>query len=81
MKRRTRSLLDEISSLVPDQDKDNVLESRANHVIASAINLINIIKETYDEDTASDLERRLLNSIKSQDSSKFSRGIKRVKKS
>lgn len=81
MKRRTRSLLDEISSLVPDQDKDNVLESRANHVIASAINLINTIKETYDEDTASDLERRLLNSIKSQDSSKFSRGIKRVKKS
>ena len=38
-------------------------------------------KENYDTESAAELERRLLNSIRAQDSSKFSRGLKKLKES
>ena len=38
MKKQTRSILDEISRVVPKADTNNLLEARANHVISSAIN-------------------------------------------
>lgn len=79
MKKRTRSILDEISNMVPEQDRSSIIESRALHIITSAVNLINMIRETYDPETANELERRLLNSIRGQDTSKFMRGIRRNK--
>jgi len=57
------------------------MESRATNVIESAINLINEMHKHYDAETAGDLERRLLNSIRSQDSRKFVRGIRKVNES
>ena len=78
MKRRTRSILDEITNSVPEHDRGSIIESRALHIITSAVNLINLIRETYDPETAGELERRLLNSIRGQDSSKFMRGIRRT---
>lgn len=79
LQKRTRSILDELDSLLSHRDKDNLVESRASHVIQGAINLINYIKENYDAETATELERRLINSIRSQDLSKFSRGIRKIK--
>ena len=79
MKPKTRSVLEELDSLLAHRDRENLIESRANHIINGAINLINSIRENYDPETAADLERRLINSIKGQDASKFSRGVKRVK--
>ena len=79
LNKRTRSILDELDTLVLSKDKESVLESRATHVIQSAINLVNFIKENYDPTIADELERRLINSIKGQDASKFSRGLKRIK--
>lgn len=55
------------------------MESRAGHVIQGAINLINYIKENYDAEQAAELERRLLNSIRTQDPAKFARGVRRMK--
>jgi hypothetical protein len=49
-------------------------------VISSAINLLNYIRENYNEDQALELERRLLNSIRSQDPQKFTRGVRRLGK-
>jgi hypothetical protein len=79
LQKRTRSILDELDGLLAHKDKDNLVESRAGHVIQGAINLINYIKENYDSETALELERRLLNSIRSQDVSKFTRGIRKIK--
>ncbi len=79
MQKRTRSILDELDNMLAHRDKDNLVESRASHVIQGAINLINYIKENYDADTAVELERRLLNSIRTQDVSKFTRGIRKIK--
>jgi len=78
MKKQTRSLLDEISTAYRTQDREAVIESRANHIISSAINLVNLIRETYDAETAGELERRLLNSIRGQDTAKFMRGIRKA---
>lgn len=79
MQKKTRSILDELDSLLVHRDRENLIESRANHIIQGAINLINSIRENYGPEDADDLERRLINSIKGQDASKFSRGMKRLK--
>ena len=79
MQKRTKSLLAELDSIASQRDKENFVESRAANVIQSAINLLSFIKENYDTDTSGELERRLLNSIRSGDSSKFTRGIRKLK--
>lgn len=78
MRKQTRSILDEISGMISNQDRHLIVESRANHIINSAINLIQMIKENYPADQADELERRLLNSIKGQDPNKFFRGLRKL---
>ena len=79
MRKQTRSILDEISNIVPNHDRNFVIESRATHIINSAINLIRMINESYDGEDASDLERRLINSIRGRDPNKFIRGLRRIR--
>ena len=78
MQKRTRSILEELSSMSVQRDRSSLIESRANNVISSAINLLNYIKENYDAEQAAELERRLLNSIRTQDPQKFTRGVRRL---
>jgi len=78
MKKRTRSILEELNSLNLSRDTDRMIESSASNIIESAINLLNRIGNTYDEATAGELERRFLNSIRSGDPKKFKRGIQKV---
>jgi hypothetical protein len=77
MKKRTRSILDELNNL-HRKDSDLLIESSANNIIESAINLLSRIHSTYDIDTASELERRFINSIKSGDPRKFRRSINKI---
>ena len=81
VKRHTRSLLEELNDISIKKDTEAVIESRAAHVIDSAINLINSLKENFDPETAYELERRLLNSIKAGDPAKFTRGIRKLRDS
>ena len=78
MKRKTRSILEEINAMAPKRDKKQIVESNAEQVIVTAINLINLINESFDVETAADLNKRLINSIRTKDPKKFIRGIKRV---
>jgi len=78
MKKRTRSILQELNSLNLNRDPDRMIQSSADNIIESAINLLNRIQATYDDTTASELERRFLNSIKSGDPRKFKRGMTKV---
>ena len=78
MKPRTRSILEEINTLVPNHNREEVIYSRADHVISSAINLINLIKENYEPDIAHDLERKFLNAIRLQEISKFKNSLRRA---
>lgn len=81
MKKSTRSLLQELSDISISRDTNLIIETRASNIIQSAINLLSLIKENYDLETANDLEKRFINSIKSSDPAKFNRGIKKIKKS
>ncbi|HET8688353.1 MAG TPA: hypothetical protein VFM18_17220 [Methanosarcina sp.] len=79
MQRKARSILDELDSLLVHKDRENIVESRASHVIQGAINLINYIRENYSPEQADELERRLLNSIRTQEPEKFKRGVRRMR--
>ena len=80
MQKRTRSILDELAHMPVSKDRENLVESRASHVIQGAINLINYIKENYDAEQSAELERRLLNSIRAQDPAKFTLGVRRFRR-
>lgn len=76
--KKTRSILEELNSISVDRSRHHVLENRVEHLVSSAENIKAILRESYTPEEALDLERRLINSIKSGDSKKFSRGIKKV---
>ena len=78
--RKSRSILEELNQISIDRDRHHVVENRGEHVINSAINLIEQIEKYYSEDAARDLTNRLINSIRSKDSTKFSRGVKKAVK-
>lgn len=76
--RKARSILEELNQISVDRDRNHVVSNRGEHVINSAINLIEQIETHYDDQTAKDLKNRLINSIKAKDIKKFSRGIGKV---
>jgi len=79
VKRQTRSLLEELNSIAVKKDAESIIETRAHHVIDSAINLIATIRENFDPEAAFELEKRLLNSIRGADPTKFTRGIRKLR--
>ena len=79
MKKRTRSLLEEINSLAPKKDKTAILESKGNNAISSIINILEMIDSNYDADTAQDLTKRIMLSIKNRDPERFNRGVKKIR--
>ena len=79
MQKKARSILDELATLNVHKDRENLVESRASHVIQGAINLINYIRENYEPAQADELERRLINSIRTQEPEKFKRGVRRIR--
>lgn len=81
MKLKTRSILEELNDIAKIRNIDNLYESRAINIINSAINLIESLKTHYNAEESDELERRLINAIKGQDPSKFTRGIKRIAES
>ena len=64
MQKHTRSILDELSNVSFTKDKENVVESRASHIIESAIRLITYIRENFDSETAFKLEKKFHGAIK-----------------
>ena len=81
LKRATRSLLEELNSIAERKHGEAIVESRATHVIDSAINLLRLIRENFSPEDAYELERRFINSIKGGDPNKFIRSIRRLRDS
>jgi len=78
MKKRTRSILQELSNIGTTSKSDLLIETTANNIIESSINLLNTINKNYDVATASELERRFINSIRTGDPRKFKRAISKI---
>lgn len=81
MKKRTRSILEELELMHTQRDAKYVIETRAENIIASAINLIELMEETYTDEEVENLTRKLLNSIRQKDSLKFKRSLGRINES
>lgn len=81
MKKRTRSILEELSSLGNQRNTELLIENRGQNLIESAINLLALIKQNFNEEESSELERRFLNSIRTGDARKFKRGVHKVQES
>ena len=79
MQKQTRSILEELNNVSFTKDKENVVESRASHILDSAIRLLTYIKENFEPETAYKLEKRFHSAIKNMDASKFSKGVARIK--
>jgi hypothetical protein len=81
VRKQTRSILEEITNIVPQRDKESFVENKAVNVIASTKYLVEYIQENFTKDQSDDLLKRLFNSLKTGDEMKFRRGIKQIKES
>jgi hypothetical protein len=79
MRKQTRSILEEITGLMPRQDKHLLVEGLATQAIARVLNLIEVIQTNYPEHQADELVRRLQLAIKNGDPAKFTRGVRSIK--
>jgi len=77
--RRSRSILEEISTYVPQKSKEDLIEARAQHIIVSAINLLESIDESFSPEEAEALKKRFVSSIRGSDPNRFTRMVKRIK--
>jgi hypothetical protein len=77
---KRKSLFEELNSMSYDKDNKRLVEQKGEHLIAGAIHLIEFIESNFDEDTANDLRKRLVNSIRTKDPRKFKRGMNSVDK-
>lgn len=78
MKKRTRGILEELSSVGRKDYSDEFIQTTGSNIIESAINLLSKIHETYPADAALDLERRFLNAIRSNNPRKFKTGVDKI---
>lgn len=73
-----RNIIEELDR-VEQVDKHLFVESKANHVIVAAINVLNLINESFSAEEAEELKRRFVNSIKGEDPKKFYRKIRELR--
>jgi hypothetical protein len=78
MQKKTRSILEELDTLYVERDRRLLIENRASNLIDSAIRLLEQIESEYSPEQAENLTRKLLNAIRTRDSSKFSRSVRRT---
>ncbi|BDR25822.1 hypothetical protein RVBP17_1350 [Pseudomonas phage sp. 30-3] len=74
-----RSILEELNNYVPSKSKEELIEYRAEHIIQSAIHLIEYIESNYSDADAEQLEKKLLSSIKYKDAKRFSKSVRKLK--
>lgn len=81
MSQKTKGILQELTTYrVSESDVLNSFDSRAMHIIESAISLISDMEEELSEDEADLLVKRFYSSIRNSDSNRFNRAIQKIKK-
>ena len=78
MQKRTRSILEELDNLYVERDSRVLIENRAHNVITSAIRLLEQIDAEFSPEQAENLQRKLLNAIRTRDTGKFARSVRRT---
>lgn len=78
MQKRTRSILEELDNLYIERDPKVLIENRAHNIINSAIRLLEQIEAEFSPEQAENLQRKLLNAIRTRDTGKFARSVRRT---
>lgn len=78
MQKKTRSILEELDAMYVERDRRLLIENRAASIIASAVRLLEEIDREFPAEQAENLTRKLLNAIRTRDSGKFSRSVRRT---
>jgi hypothetical protein len=78
MQKRTRSILEELDNLYIERDPRVLIENRAHNIISSAIRLLEQIEAEFSPEQAENLQRKLLNAIRTRDTGKFARSVRRT---
>jgi hypothetical protein len=78
MQKRTRGILEELDSMFVERDRRLMIENRAQNIIISAIRLMEQIEAEFTADQSENLQRKLLNAIRTRDTGKFSRSVRRT---
>ena len=78
MQKRTRSILEELDNLYIERDRRLLIENRAVTLIANAVKLMEQIDAEFSPEQAENLQRKLLNAIRTRDADKFSRSVRRT---
>jgi hypothetical protein len=78
MQKKTRSILEELDAMYVEHDRRLLIENRAANLIASAVRLLEEIDREFPAEQAENLQRKLLNAIRSRDSGKFARSVRRT---
>lgn len=81
MRKRTRSILEELNSIIPTKNKHAIIENRAEHIIHSCLNLLQQIEENFSPAEADELQKRFFSSLRNKDPLRFERGIKKMQES
>jgi hypothetical protein len=80
VKRKTRSILEELNSIGHKRTVDALVETKGINLIESSINLLELIHSNFTEEEAADLEKRFINAIRTRDSVKFKRGLLKIQR-
>ena len=78
MQKKTRSILEELDAMYVERDRRLLIENRAANLIANAVRLLEEIDREFPAEQAENLTRKLLNAIRTRDSGKFSRSVRRT---
>mgnify|MGYP003347850855 FL=1 len=78
MQKKTRSILEELDAMYVERDRRLLIENRAANLIANAVRLLEEIDREFPPEQAENLTRKLLNAIRTRDSNKFSRSLRRT---
>jgi predicted secreted Zn-dependent protease len=79
VKKRTKSLLEEISTIAQPRNNAELIETRGVNILSSIINLLEMIEQTYDAETAQDLQKRMILDLKHREPTRFIIGIKKLR--
>jgi hypothetical protein len=79
MEKQFRTIIEALGTIVPTNNKELFIESRAQQVIASARHLIQLLENSFPDEVSDDLTKRLLLAIKNDDSEKFCRKMRQLR--
>jgi hypothetical protein len=75
------SIMRALSRYMPEESREDAFEMRAQHIISSAMNLLESLEKEYNAEEFDQLKKRFISSIRGNDPKRFSRSIMKIKES